>query len=251
MGSLKKIFSTDSFTFNESNSTVQSVINYLMEKQPENSNEFDGKNIMIAINGKDSSALSGSETSIKSGDIITIIPIIHGGSNIRTQFKIDQNLIEVFAVSKSVKYDKDYLEKIRKKFPKLIIQVISSNYVLSMSHVRKIITLSLKAKKRKNLLSKKLETDILLRFAGTTQISDAIQRIGPKKNQNFVIIGIGKRKNLNELFDEIKIGLVNTPFKNSHIYLKKYFRINRKQIQAVDSSTSLEDLLVEKAAILV
>ena len=114
MGSLKKIFSTDSFTFDESNSTVQSVINYLIEKQPENSNEFDGKNIMIAINGKDSSALSGSETSIKSGDIITIIPIIHGGSNIRTQFKIDQNLIEVFAVSKSIKYDHDYLEKIRK-----------------------------------------------------------------------------------------------------------------------------------------
>ena len=57
MGSLKKIFSTDSFTFNESNSTVQSVINHLMDKQPENSNEFDGKNIMIAINGKDSSCL--------------------------------------------------------------------------------------------------------------------------------------------------------------------------------------------------
>ena len=52
-------------------------------------------------------------------------------------------------------------------------------------------------------------------------------------------------------YDEIKIDLANNPFKNSHIYLKKYFRINRKQIQAVNSSTSLEDLLVEKAAVLV
>ena len=251
MGGLKKIFSRDLFTLEMENSTIQDVIDYLIKLQSENSDDFNGKNVMIAINGKDSSALHGMKTVVKSGDNITIIPIIHGGENVRTQFKIDQNLIELFEISKSKKYDKNYLQKIRKKFSKLMIQSISSNYVLNKSHAKKIIRLSLTAKRKNTLLSQKLETDILLRFAGTTQINDAINNVGITKNQNFFLIGIGKKFLLDKLHRKILPNL-NYPFlEDNSTFIKKYFRISDKNIKVVNSKTPLEDLLCENAAILI
>ena len=250
MGNLKKTFSNDLFTFERKNSTLQQVIDYLIKYQSENNN-FDGKNVMIAVNGRDSSALDGLETTVKSGDIVTIIPIIHGGKSTRMQFRVAQKIIEVFEISKSMKYDKNHLQKIRQKFPKLTIQSISSNYILNKSHVKKIIKLSLSAKKKNNLLAKKLETDILLRFAGTTQISQAISNLGSKKNHNFVIIAIGRKSDLDLLLDEISNKLTKKPLKNNSVFLNKYFRINQKQLESVDSLTPLEDLIVEKSSILV
>ena len=250
MGSLKKIFPSDTVTFEMQDITIREVLNYLTKHQSADIDNIDGKNIMIAINGKDSSALSGMETIVKSGDVVTIIPIIHGGETIRTQSRVDQNLIELFEIRKSIKYDKNYLQKIRKKFPKLIIQAISSNYILNKSHVKKIIMLSLEAKRKNILLSKKIETDILLRFAGTTQISQAIHNVGSKKNQNFVIIAIGKKPYLDLLFDEITNSLTKKPLKKNDDFLKRYFQISQKQLKS-PYSVSLEDLIVEKASILV
>jgi len=251
MGSLKKTFSNETFTFETNNSTIQSVIDYLIKQKSGNNNDFDGRNIMIAVNGKDSSALDGLKTTVKSGDIVTIIPIIHGGGNTRIQFKIAQNLIELFEISKSMKYDKNYLQKIRKKFPKLTIQSISSNYILNKSHAKKIIMISLEAKRSNTLLSKKLETDILLRFAGTTQISQAIYDVGHKKGQNFILIAIGKKSYLDLLFHEISNNLSKKVSKNNDLFLKKYFGINQKQLESINSLTPLEDLIVEKASTLI
>ena len=36
-------------------------------------------NILIAVNGVESSALSGNETVAKTGDVITIVSVVHGG----------------------------------------------------------------------------------------------------------------------------------------------------------------------------
>jgi ThiS family. len=34
---------------------------------------------LIAINGSDSSAMNGKDTIVRNGDIVSIIPVIHGG----------------------------------------------------------------------------------------------------------------------------------------------------------------------------
>ena len=47
---------------------------------------------------------------------------------------------------------------------------------------------------------KKLEIDILLRFAGTTQISEAIKNLGITQYQNFLLISIGKNQSLDKVF---------------------------------------------------
>jgi hypothetical protein len=38
--------------------------------------------------------------------------------------------------------------------------------------------------------------------------------------------------------------------KNNDLFLRKYFKITKKQLDVVHSKTPLEDILVEKAAIL-
>ena len=118
-------------------------------------------------------------------------------------------------------------------------------------HAKKILLLSFSAKRSNTLLSKKLETDILLRFAGTTQINDAINNVGITKNQNFFLIGIGKKSLLDKLHRKILPNL-NYPFlEDNSTFIKKYFRISDKNIKVVNSKTPLEDLLCENAAILI
>jgi tRNA threonylcarbamoyladenosine modification (KEOPS) complex Cgi121 subunit len=90
-----------------------------------------------------------------------------------------------------------------------------------------------------------------MRFAATTQISQAINKVGIKKRKNFFIIAIGKKVFLNKLYLHLKQFLSKKPYsKNNQEFLKKKFKISKKQLDIVVSKNPLEDLLTEKAAIL-
>ena len=117
--------------------------------------------------------------------------------------------------------------------------------------MKKIISLSLESEKKNILLSNKLETDILMRFAITTQISKAIKNAGIKPNTNFILIAIGKKNILNSLYLELSSISINLFSKSNNIFLKKYFNISKKELNSVYSENLLEDILIEKSAILV
>ena len=250
-GGAKKWFNQNQITIDKDGINIKQLLDYLIETKPENNIGFDGKNLLIAINGVDSSALSGFETKLKPNDTVNIIPVLHGGSQPRIKFKILNHNIELFEFQKNKTIDTTFLDSLRTEHSDLIIQAISSGFILNQEHVKKILTLSIFAKKSKTLLSKKLEVDILLRFAGTTQISEAIQNLGITKNQNFLLICIGKNQSLNKLRRRIFPNLTR-PFSttNSKI-IENHFKISKKNINAVNSETPLEDLLVEKASILI
>ena len=57
--------------------------------------------------------------------------------------------------------------------------------------MKKIVAISLAARKNGSLLAKKMETDMLLRFAATTQISKAIEHVGAKSDRGFVLLAMG------------------------------------------------------------
>ena len=86
MGGAKKSFSTDSVTLKESSMTLNELIDHLIQIKPKNTLEFDTKNLLIAVNGIDSSALQGYDTKLNDNDVVSIIPIIHGGAHFRIQF---------------------------------------------------------------------------------------------------------------------------------------------------------------------
>ena len=209
---------------------------------------FEPDNTLVMVGMLDD---HGNETIVNDNDVINIIPIIHGGTSSRIQLKLFSTNIEIFEMKKTFTFDNTSLNKLRMKFPNLVIQAISSKFLLNKSHIKKIISLSLLAKKHKTMLSKKLETDILLRFAGTTQINYAIEKAGLNSKSSFCIIAIGKKSLLEKLHNELNDGINNTPLRvdNSH-FLKKYFKISKKHIDSIDSNFSLEDLLVERSSIL-
>ena len=89
-----------------------------------------------------------------------------------------------------------------------------------------------------------------MRFALTKQISAAIDIVGIKPKKNFILIAIGNKKTLNLLYSELNPISVNLFLKNHDSFLKKYFKITKKHLDCVYSKSPLEDILVEKAAIL-
>jgi len=231
--------------------TLSELINHLTQIKPKDTLEFDIANLLIAVNGIDSSALDGLDTKLEDNDVVSIIPVIHGGTASRIQFSIMNSNVEIFDMTITRELDIEFLNKLREKYPYLTIQAINSRFILDVNHIKKILALSLYAKKNKTLLSKKIETDILLRLACTTQISYAIKVAGRKPKNDFVIVAIGKKSTLDKLNSDLISHLNPRPLsKNNHAFLKKQFKISKKQMSALLSSDPLEDILVEKAAVL-
>ena len=231
--------------------TLSELINHLTQIKPKDTLEFDIANLLIAVNGIDSSALDGLDTKLEDNDVVSIIPVIHGGTSSRIQFSIMNSNVEIFDMTITRELDIEFLNKLREKYPYLTIQAINSRFILDVNHIKKILALSLYAKKNKTLLSKKIETDILLRLACTTQISYAIKVAGRKPKNDFVIVAIGKKSTLDKLNSDLISHLNPRPLsKNNHSFMKKQFKISKKQMSALSSSDPLEDILVEKAAVL-
>jgi len=259
LGGAKKSFSTDKIVLEKNISTINELISHLMQIKPKDTLEFDTKNLLIAVNGVDSSALQGYDTKLSGNDEITIIPIIHGGSSRRIQFSVAQSNVEIFDILFDKRFHIDFLDELRNKHKQLIIQAINPQFLLSVQHAKKILAISLHAKKPKTMLSKKIETDILLRFAVTTQISAAIKIAGRKMNMDYLVIAMGKDGRgshsslyLTRLYSELKPFLNPKPLsRNNHPFLKRQFNISKNQLSVVQSKDSLEDIIVEKATVLV
>ena len=250
IGGARKSFQTDSLEITQNIDTISEMISHLISKKPENTPDFDGKNLLIAVNGVDSSALAGIDTKLNSNDVVNIIPIIHGGSKTNVSFDVNNHKIGLFEINKS-NSNKDYFLSLRKKFPKLYLQAISSKFILDKEHAKKIISISINKKLKNQLLSEKLETDLLLRFASTTQINDAIKNVGLSKSQNFILIAIGSKSYQKKLSEIINDDLDIIFKKNNQNFLKNYFQISSKTLNSIESKTPLTDLLVEKASILI
>lgn len=251
LGGAKKSFSTNKLEIDNDLISIYKLIELLQEMIPKNLPQLDVKNMLIAINGIDSSTLEGLTTVIKDGDVISIIPIIHGGNMRRIQFNMLKTRIELIGIKNNFGDPIKFLEDLRQKHIDLIIQGIHSTYVLNLEHAKKVITISLAAQKTSSMLSNKLETDILMRFACTRQISDAIQKVGMKRRENFILIAIGKKLSLDKLHSSLEHLLTSVVFtKTNYNFLKKEFGISAKQLQSVTSITPLVDLLAEKSAVL-
>ena len=250
IGGARKSFQTDSLEITQNIDTISEMISHLISKKPENTPDFDGKNLLIAVNGVDSSALDGNNTHLNSGDVVNIIPIIHGGSKTNVRFTIKNNQIQLFEIKKLCA-NKEYLVSLRKKFPKLYLQAISSKFIIDKEHAKKIINISINQKSNDQLLSDKIETDLLLRFSNTTQIKDAIKNVGLSESENFILISIGAKSHLTKLNESISDDQDVIFTKNHSIFIKKYFKISNQTLNSIESKTPLVDLLVEKASILI
>ncbi|HET7149103.1 MAG TPA: MoaD/ThiS family protein [Candidatus Nitrosopolaris sp.] len=79
LGGVKKAVGKPSIVLEESTLPLSEILMVLRRKvkEPEALNPH---NILIAVNGVESSSLGGNDTVIMSGDIVTIVTVVHGGS---------------------------------------------------------------------------------------------------------------------------------------------------------------------------
>jgi molybdopterin converting factor small subunit/tRNA threonylcarbamoyladenosine modification (KEOPS) complex Cgi121 subunit len=250
IGGAKKSFNSDQLQIDKSDISITELLELLLKIKPDNTSDLDVENILIAINGSDSSTMDGKSTIVHNGDIVSIIPVIHGGSSKKLIFEIEKKQIQVLEIRGQKIIDIQFIDDLRKKYPKIKFQAVSSNFILNSSHLKKILSLSINAEKNKILLSNKIETDILMRFALTLQISNAISSAGMKSSTNFILIAIGNKNYFTSLCSELSNSCVNLFSKKNDLFLKKHFNILKKHIDTVYSKTPLEDILVEKASIL-
>ena len=249
LGGARKSFLTDSISLEYDELALDELVGILQSRKPGGTQDLDTDNTLIAVNGVDSSAMDGLSTTVRSGDTVSIIPVIHGGGG--SMFSIRGIHALVFPVSGGRDLDRGFLDGLRAGHPGTAIQAVSSRFVVSPSHARKILGVSLESKRRGILLSRKLETDLLLRFAATTQISSAIKDLGMRPNEGFVIIAVGTEARLRRLENDLS-GLADPrPFpKSSAGHVKRHFGISQRQLGSVRSETQLEDLLQERASVL-
>ncbi len=78
LGGVKFAMGKNSIVIDKPQSTVKEIIEEL-KTESRNTEILNEQNLMVSVNGVDSSVTGGKETVIKSGDIITIVTIIHGG----------------------------------------------------------------------------------------------------------------------------------------------------------------------------
>ncbi len=251
LGGARKSFSSDKLEIQSNDVTISALLDSLKVSIPTNLPQLDQDNILVAVNGVDSSALQGKNTLLKNGDVVSIIPVVHGGRSKRVQFDLMNTTVELVLLKKTVKEPIKFLESIREKYHNLIIQGIQVPYVLNVGHVKKIVAISLSAQRADTLLSNKIETDILMRFACTRQISDAISKVGVKPNIGTILVMLGKKPLLEKLFSEIEDLVENNVFsKDNSKFIQKEFGITQKELDCVISKTPLEDLLAERSATL-
>jgi molybdopterin converting factor small subunit/tRNA threonylcarbamoyladenosine modification (KEOPS) complex Cgi121 subunit len=251
IGGAKKSFNSDELQIDEFDISINKLLELLLKIKPENTSDFDIENILIAINGSDSSSMNGKDTIVHDGDIVSIIPVIHGGSSKKLIFEIEKKQIQILEIHGQKKVDIQFIDNLKKKYPKIKFQAISSNFILNVFHLKKILYLSINAEKNDILLSNKIEIDILMRFALTLQISNAILSAGMKPSTNFILIAIGNKNYFNKVYSELSDVCVPLFLKNNNSFLKKHFNISKKHIDTVYSQNPLEDILVEKASILI
>ena len=74
LGGIKKSFNSDEIKLNNDSLTIQELFDYLIKTKPNNTPDLDFNNLIVAVNGVDSSIMNGKLTKLNSGDVISLIP---------------------------------------------------------------------------------------------------------------------------------------------------------------------------------
>jgi sulfur-carrier protein len=78
LGGVKFATGKTSIIIDKQQSTINEIIEEI-KNDSKNSKILHEQNLIITVNGVDSSVSGGKNTIIKSGDVVTIVTIIHGG----------------------------------------------------------------------------------------------------------------------------------------------------------------------------
>ena len=238
MGGARKSFPAGRATLDCGDTTVSKLLEMLQGCKPPGTPDLDTRNVLVAINGADSSVSGGRSAAIKDGDTVDIIPVIHGGAGAR-RFEVGGIMVTALLVPAG-EADPDQL---RRRFGNTRIQSVNAEYVLDEDHLRLILEISIEAERRGTMLTDRMETDMMLRLAGTTQIAGAIRNAGAGAGPHAVVVALGDAPDLDALCDALHG--VSLPLPERSGETPKCY-----EGTLVPPGRSLQEMLAERAAVL-
>ncbi|CAI9832093.1 MAG: MoaD/ThiS family protein [Nitrosopumilus sp.] len=223
--------------------TISELLRDLERMVPEGSPPLDTSSVIVAVNGADSSALGGRGAVLADGDVVQIVPVVHGGSGAHEYLRVAGRRVLVASAAGPD------IDALRRSHRGLAIQAVSDRYVLGRYHLGRIIGLSIHCKRRGLMLASRLETDLLMRLALTSQISEAISEAGARPGMPCVVISMGASRGLGRLLRSLEpAGPLYS--RDNGRFLARRAGITRRQVSACRSRRPLDDLLAERAALL-
>ena len=302
LGGAKKALGADTMKIDADSSTVGDILDMVESRT---SGALAASNVLVAVNGADSSAAGGRGAVVRAGDDVAVIPVVHGGGGgggggkvrggaaslegagagrqiaalvsvaaprgrrppaaarvgkgLKGQRSSNARTIEAYAVRSGGKSRGGgvlpALDDLRAEFPSVAIQAVSGRFILGAAHLRRVIAVSMEAERRRTMLARRIETDILARLAGTAQISEAIGAAGRKGTGAgpYVVIAVAPAARLAPLRSRLAPLAAPRPAlpASNARFLARRFGITAGRMSAVAGAGGrpLEDLLVEGAAV--
>jgi len=197
LGGAKKAVGKSSVSLDRPAASVAEILQFLASISTD-TRILQPNNLIIALNGVDSSALQDRQTVAKSGDTVTIVTVVHGG----TSFAINNFNVLITGIGRIVEDPGKLVDRLRASNKDLSIQMVAANAVYGIDHVLGILRMTLETEKRGIMIANKRDTELLLRLAFTGQISEAIRRAGLKKDSAGCLVAFSPNKGALDRFSK-------------------------------------------------
>ena len=147
----------------------------------------------------------------------------------RQIYKLDTTFVSIIGAKKVVTKDTGIvIDDLRRISNKVSVQAIDASIIYGIEHLIEILKITLESKRRKIMVAKNPETDLLLRLSYTNQISVALKYGGMKNNANCCFVIFAKDKNkllkvncyINKLF-KIDDSVLRPNIRKKEIILRK------------------------------
>ncbi|AIF84429.1 hypothetical protein NTE_02377 [Candidatus Nitrososphaera evergladensis SR1] len=250
LGGAKKAVGRSSLDFDRKQASVSEILTFLqgISQEPR---LLQAGNLIIAVNGVDSQALSGPDTMAKEGDTVTIVTVVHGG--------MEDNRLSLWNVLVAGVYkldDKDtgkLLDRLRAENPKVMVQAADAAAVYGRDHALGALDIVLEAMARNIMIANRPETEVLLRLACTDQIAEALKRARLREGEAGCFIAFSTDAQALKKFGE-QISHEFTLDDSVILQSREKRKALAKTVgisQEVDDDKEFLDLLLERAAILI
>jgi tRNA threonylcarbamoyladenosine modification (KEOPS) complex Cgi121 subunit/molybdopterin converting factor small subunit len=199
LGGAKKAVGKPAVSFDKPAASVAEILQFLagISTDPR---LLQPNNLIVAVNGVDSAALQGPQTMAKSGDTVTIVTIVHGGTNM-----LDGFYVSVIGIASVAEDPGKLVDRLRADNNAVSIQAVDADAVYGFDHILGILHMTLEVEKRKIMIANRREAELLLRLACTGQISEALKRAGLKKGRAGCFIAFSENgEALRRFSDKIK-----------------------------------------------
>ncbi|AIC15244.1 KEOPS complex subunit Cgi121 [Nitrososphaera viennensis] len=251
LGGAKKAVGRPSLDLDRKQASVSEVLTFLQGISQEPRLLQPG-NLIIAVNGVDSQALSGPDTIVRDGDTVTIVTVVHGGSSKK---KWNVLVAGVRVIDSSNRDAGKLLDRLRAENPGVMVQAADAAAVYGRDHALGALDIALEAMARNVMIANRPETEALLRLACTDQIAEAMKRARLREGAAGCFIAFSTDAQALKKFGEQisqEFALDDSVISQSDEKKKTLAKtIGIASPEADDDNSEFLDLLLERAAILV